>query len=100
VFARTQNVEQDEQGNDVVDSNGNPVFIDQRFAPKTITNASVGYNFSDAVNLTVGASNLFDVYPDENRDEFRSGERFVYSRRASQFGFNGGYYFARLNVTI
>ncbi|MGB3779451.1 MAG: TonB-dependent receptor [Tunicatimonas sp.] len=92
VFARTQDTETDAQGNDV--------FIDQRFAPKIITNASVGYNITDAVNLTIGASNLFDVYPDENREEFRSGERFIYSRRASQFGFNGGYYFARLNVTI
>ncbi len=100
VFARTQDVETDAQGNDTTDGNGNPVFVDQRFSPKIITNASVGYNLTGTVNLTIGASNLFDVYPDENREEFRSGERFVYSRRASQFGFDGGYYFARLNVTI
>ena len=100
VYARTQDIETDAEGNPIVDSNNNPVFIDQRFTPKVVTNASIGYNFTETVNLTIGASNLFDVYPDENRKEFRSGERFVYSRRATQFGFNGGYYFARLNVTI
>ena len=87
------------KGNEILDSNGNPIFIDQRFSPKIITTASVGYDLSENVNLTIGANNLFDVYPDENREAFRSGERFVYSRRATQFGFNGGYYFARLNVT-
>ena len=100
VYARTQDIATDAEGNEILDSNGNPVFVDQRFAPKVITNASIGYNITDNINLTLGASNLFDVYPDENREEFRSGERFVYSRRATQFGFNGGYYFARLNVTI
>ena len=100
VWARTQDTETDESGNDLVDSEGNPIYIDQRYAPKIITNASIGYNITDNVNFTIGASNLFDVYPDENRSEFRSDERFIYSRRASQFGFNGGYYFARLNVTI
>ena len=100
VYARTQDIEEDAEGNEVLDSDGNPVFVDQRFSPKVITTMSVGYNITEAVNLTLGANNLFNVYPDENREEFRSGERFVYSRRASQFGFNGGYYFARLNVTI
>ncbi|WP_081604631.1 TonB-dependent receptor [Nafulsella turpanensis] len=74
--------------------------IDQRFSPKIVTGLSLGYNITENLNLTVGGNNIFDVYPDENREEFRSGERFVYSRAASQFGFNGGFYFARLNFTF
>lgn len=83
---------------DDMDSDGK--FIDQTFGAKIITDLSLGYKLTESLNLTIGASNLFDIYPDENRDEFRSGERFIYSRRVSQFGFNGGFYFARLGVTL
>ncbi len=88
VYARTDNT----------DTEGN--FIDQKYDPKIVTDLTLGYDFTDNLNLTVGANNLLDVYPDENRPEFRSGERFIYSRRVSQFGFNGGFYFARLNFTF
>ncbi|MBC6410845.1 MAG: TonB-dependent receptor [Ekhidna sp.] len=73
-------------------------WIDQKFEPKIITDLNVGYNFTNDLKLTLGANNLFDVYPDENREEFRSSERFIYSRRVSQFGFNGAYYFGRLTL--
>lgn len=72
-------------------------WVDQEFSAKILTDMSVGYNFTENLKLSLGANNLFDVYPDENIDAFRSGERFIYSRRVSQFGFNGAYYFARLN---
>lgn len=83
---------------DSKDANNN--YIDQKFSAKIITDVSLGYDFTDHINLTVGANNVLDVYPDENREEFRSGEQFIYSRRVSQFGFNGGFYFARLNFTF
>ncbi len=72
-------------------------WVDQTFAGKMITDLSLGYDVTNSLNITIGANNLLDVYPDENRDEYRSSNRFVYSRRVSQFGANGGYYFARLN---
>lgn len=75
-------------------------WIDQEFDSRVVTDLSIGYDIAQGVKLTVGANNLFDVYPEENREEFRSGERFIYSRRATQFGFNGAYYFTRLNVTF
>lgn len=83
---------------DNIDNDGN--YIDQKFEAKIITDLSLGYNFTPNMNLTIGANNLLDIYPDENRKEFRSNERFVYSRRVQQFGFNGGFYFARLNFTF
>ncbi|WP_245558446.1 TonB-dependent receptor [Fulvivirga imtechensis] len=88
VWARTDNK----------DADGN--YIDQKFEAKVVTDLSLGYDFTSHLNLTVGANNLFDIYPDENRKEFRSNERFVYSRRVTQFGFNGGFYFARFNFTF
>lgn len=72
-------------------------WVDQKFTAKIITDFNIGYNFFESIKLTVGANNLLNILPDENRKEFRSSERFIYSRRVSQFGFNGAYYFARLN---
>ncbi len=72
-------------------------WVDQTFSGKTVTDLSLGYDITSNLNLTIGANNLFNVYPDENREEYRSSNRFVYSRRVSQFGANGGFYFARLN---
>jgi iron complex outermembrane receptor protein len=65
-----------------------------------VTDLTLGYNFSDALRLTVGANNLFDIYPDELPDNLTSSNQFVYSRRVSQFGNNGRYVFGRLTFNI
>lgn len=62
---------------------------------KIITDLSIGWKASDNVNLTIGANNLLDVYPDEVEDAFSSSGRFVYSRRSPQFSYGGRYLFAR-----
>ncbi|GAB3541657.1 TonB-dependent receptor [Spirosoma fluminis] len=85
--------------------------LDEVFTPRVVTDFSVNYRLVPSVVLTLGANNLFDVYPDQLRvtqyatpERFGSAVqdntsfgRFVYSRNATQFGFNGGYYF--LNVS-
>ncbi len=71
--------------------------LDQFFSPKTTTDVTVGYKLLKAFTLTLGANNLFDVYPDINANSANmSAGRFVYSRRVQQMGFNGRYVFARL----
>ncbi len=74
----------------------------QVFDPRVVTDLSVGYKFTDALTLTVGANNLFDIYPERAADEFgnRSDGRFDWSRRAQQFGIGGRYLFARLNLAL
>ena len=67
---------------------------------KLITDLSAGFDFADNLKLTVGANNLFDVYPDEVRESGNYGRQFVFSRRTSQFGFNGRYVFGRLTFTL
>ncbi len=74
--------------------------VDRTYAGKLITDLSVGYSFNDALRLTVGANNIFDIYPDEADDAFRSSGRFIYSRRSTQFGTGGRYLFARMNITL
>ncbi len=74
----------------------------QVFDPRIVTDLSVGYKFTDALTLTVGANNLFDIYPESAFDQYgnRSDGRFDWSRRAQQFGVGGRYLFARLNLTL
>jgi len=74
----------------------------QVFDPRIVTDLSVGYKFTDAVTLTVGANNLLDIYPERAFEQYgnRSDGRFDWSRRAQQFGIGGRYLFARLNLTL
>ncbi|WP_243396864.1 TonB-dependent receptor [Flagellimonas pacifica] len=79
---------------------GTEVSDDAIYGGKLITDLTVTKSFSDNLSLTIGASNLFDVYPDENRAGGTSGDQFVYSRRTSQFGYSGRYLFARLRLSL
>jgi iron complex outermembrane receptor protein len=74
---------------------------DQTFDAKTVTDLSISYQFTSAVGFTIGANNLFDVYPDTQTHSGNvSSGRFIYSRRVQQMGFNGAYYFARLKLAL
>lgn len=78
----------------------------QVFASKLVTDLSVGYKATDLVTLTLGANNLFDVFPDRAAAAFsdggtnRSSGRFDWSRRAQQFGVGGRYMFVRVNLSL
>jgi iron complex outermembrane receptor protein len=74
----------------------------QVFGSKLVTDLSFGYQVSGSTTVTVGANNLFDIYPDRATDEFnnRSAGRFDWSRRAQQFGIGGRFLFARLNIVL
>ncbi|MEH3108179.1 MAG: TonB-dependent receptor [Sphingomonas fennica] len=79
----------------------------QTFRGKTITDLTLAYAFTETFQLTVGANNVFDVYPDKWKN-FRDGDigqaasysdgQTPYTRNANQFGFNGAYYFVTANV--
>jgi len=78
----------------------------QVFGTKVVTDLSFGYKATETLTVTVGANNLFDVYPDRAEIEFsdggtnRSSGRFDWSRRAQQFGIGGRFLFARLNFVL
>lgn len=105
----------------LVDGVAYPTANDQTFSAKWVTDLTVTRRFRQHVSVTVGASNLFDVYPDAayinprnsetnltgdpatrysaNLDNTSNG-RFLYSRAVTQFGFNGRFLFGRVNVTF
>jgi iron complex outermembrane recepter protein len=81
--------------------NGTDRTRDEFFTPKVVTDASLSFRPFAALNIILGANNLFDVYPDKQKNPANvSLGRFVYSRGATQFGFNGGYYYVGLNFTF
>ncbi len=74
----------------------------QVLAPKVLTDLSVSYAATDNLQLTIGANNLLDVYPDQilpDNADYSSG-RFPYSRRSTQFGFAGRYVFIRVGYSL
>ena len=72
----------------------------QDFEAKVVTDLSIAYEYDDNLTFTVGANNLLDIYPDENAAGNTSDGRFIYSRRAQQFGTNGRFVFARLTFNL
>ncbi|WP_353199520.1 TonB-dependent receptor [Sandarakinorhabdus sp.] len=74
----------------------------QTFAAKAIFDLSSSVKLMDNLNITLGANNIFNTYPDKynnRRDGFLgeaasySNGQVPYSRNSNQFGFNGAYYY-------
>jgi iron complex outermembrane receptor protein len=74
----------------------------QIFSEKLVTDLSFGYVASPSLTFTIGANNIFDIYPDRAEEAFgnRSGGRFDWSRRAQQFGIAGRFLFARMSISL
>ena len=48
------------------------------YGAKVVTDISATYNFADNLTFSLGANNLFDVYPDEVRPSGNYGRQFNY----------------------
>ena len=69
---------------------------DESFGARVIFDADVAYQLGNW-KVAIGANNLLNTFPAENENPNNvSGGRFIYSRRVSQYGINGGFYFLRL----
>ncbi|WP_243652828.1 TonB-dependent receptor [Novosphingobium sp. PhB165] len=69
---------------------------DRTFGAKWITDAEVGFQLTESLDIAVGANNLFDVYPQKNGAVAYDGSG-LYGNFAP-FGLSGGFYYARLDV--
>lgn len=73
-----------------------------------ITDVEVSFKPTKSVKLSLGANNVFNIYPDLNNaqylqgfiDAFDVGGTTIYPSSFSPFGFNGGYYYAKLGYTF
>jgi len=74
---------------------------DEVFGAKTLFDLDVGYKVIPGLKLSVGGINLLNTFPDKQQKlQNISNGRFVYSRRVTQYGMNGGFYYVRLVLNL
>ncbi|UGU17424.1 TonB-dependent receptor [Sinomicrobium kalidii] len=83
---------------------------DATYGGKLLTDLSFTYAFTDKIKLTLGANNLFNVYPDTFADAYEHNGgipndrnldfvgRFKYPWQTTQFGIDGTRIFSRLAI--
>ncbi len=73
----------------------------QHYNPRVVTDLSFGYTLTRNLSLTIGANNLLDVYPEKIAIAANSNSgQFIYSRSATQFGYNGRYLFGKISFSL
>jgi iron complex outermembrane receptor protein len=73
--------------------------VGETFEAKTLVDAEVGYRFNQ-INLSIGARNLFDVYPSRLMD-LDNNNNFTFPWAVtSPFGYNGRYVYARSEIVL
>lgn len=77
----------------LINYSGNPY----TYSPKTTLDASIGYDVSNNMHITVGAANILNAYPDPT-DPFETETGGAWD--AVQMGFNGTFAFAKLGFTF
>lgn len=70
--------------------------IDETFSAKWITDIDVTYALTDNIRVSLGADNVFNVYPDKHTITDVSGGSYYSS--ISPFGSYGAFYYSRLNI--
>ncbi len=70
----------------------------QVHSPEWVVDAAVSYDVTENAALSVGANNFFNNYPDEQI--FGNSYAGVFDYAPVQQGFNGAFYFARLNLQL
>lgn len=66
------------------------------YGVKIVTDLTLGFKLSKTTKLSIGANNLFNIYPDQQDDWVEAGGYWD----AVQMGFNGAYYYARLGFNF
>jgi iron complex outermembrane receptor protein len=81
-------------------SSAQPSFTDEEhYGGKTLVDTEIGYRFNQ-INLSIGARNLFDVYPDQAHKEFNNNDNTFPWAAASPFGYDGRYLYTRAEIAL
>jgi len=70
---------------------------DRTFSPKWVFDLDVSVQLSKAINLAVGANNLFNQYPD-TIGVIQASTGSGYYGMFAPFGLSGGFYYARVGI--
>ncbi|WGK93695.1 MULTISPECIES: TonB-dependent receptor plug domain-containing protein [Flavobacterium] len=66
------------------------------YSAKIVTDLTLGFKLNKSSKLSIGANNLFNIYPDQQDDWVEAGGYWD----AVQMGFSGAYYYTRLGFTF
>ncbi len=74
--------------------------LDQTFGAQWVADLALGYKFAERLNLTVGANNILDSYPDTVfRRSLQTRGIYMFSGQ-SPAGFNGRYMYVRAAIDL
>ncbi len=74
---------------------------DQTFKGKLITDLNITYSIDKHINVSIGGSNVFNVYPDKHQHSANTSEgSIIYSRRVQQFGVRGAAFYVRMRMKL
>jgi iron complex outermembrane recepter protein len=74
---------------------------DEVFGDKILLDADLGYQFTKNVHVSIGGDNVLNTFPDKQTKAANiNAGRFIYSRAVSQFGWNGAFYYGKLELTF
>ncbi len=82
----------------VLENEFDPYFLNE-YDAATIVDAELSYEVRRGLEISLGAENLFDIYPEEQPTGYNFLGIFRYPG-SSGFGYNGRYLFTRLRVTF
>lgn len=68
------------------------------FSPRVITDCSIGFTPTSWMTITVGANNIFNVFPDQLPNPPDGGSLF--SNGSIPYGTNGGYYYLNMGFNF
>jgi iron complex outermembrane receptor protein len=74
--------------------------LDQTFGAKWITDVNASYAVLHPLRITIGANNLFDVYPDKQIPANSNSGIFQYSNTVNTFGFNGRFVYVKARYEL
>ncbi len=70
-------------------------YADYHLGARATLDLSIGYQVFKAVRVSVGGDNVTNTYPTKTRADLTDSGRFAYDNY--QMGFQGAYYYARMN---
>jgi iron complex outermembrane receptor protein len=93
--------------NDSGETNGELMFYKNEIGVTPITNLEFTFEAMERLNFVVGATNVFDEYPDKRNETFReiqfnAGDNGVVAGYPSfsPFGINGAYYYGKMTYSF
>jgi iron complex outermembrane receptor protein len=73
-------------------------YVDNEVKPKVIFDLEAGYELTKGMKLSIGANNLFNIYPSKLKPATQTGGNLF--NAYAPYGISGGFYYTRLNMSF